>query len=199
MKLLLRLCAWILLGSSLAFAESPNAELLPPEIRDYKSWAAFPNVPAVAIDPTLCSIPPMLREYGANKQAPKGPHKDKFLSVFFNKEAQRVVEYLRYRPFPVGSIIVKEKHSTNSPEIQGIGVMLKHEPGYDVAVGDWEFMYLDTNNKLTRGNLEAQSCKDCHIRYGKTDYVFGNYAPKDLATRLKDAARSIFVGPSPTK
>ena len=165
-----------LLFADRTLADGPTRNTLPPEIREYSSWTSYPNVPLGKMNPALCSIPPKYLDYSSNQLVPKGVHKDKFLSVYFNGSAKDVIDYLRRKDFPTGSIIVKEKKTTHSSAVDGIGVMVKRDRGFDSEVGDWEFMYLDSGNEFTRGNSAAQNCKSCHMQAKSTDYVFGNYA-----------------------
>lgn len=75
--------------------------------------------------------------------------------------------------FPVGSVIVKEKYTTEksrTPEL--MTVMRKQAKGYDSKNGDWEYLVLDgaTNRVQAQGNLAT--CQDCHRQMATTDYVF---------------------------
>jgi hypothetical protein len=171
-----------------ASAQGALPSALPSEIQDYTSWTAFPDMP-VMMSPERCFIPVPASQYVSNKHEAKGPHQDKYLSVYFNPTAKSVARYLRGEKFPPGSIIIKEKRTHDSTVVGGIGVMKKRDAGFDPQIGDWEFMYLDSNNKLSTGNVEAANCKSCHMRTPSTDYVFGNYGSKSLL----DAAISMLA------
>ncbi|MCB0334260.1 MAG: cytochrome P460 family protein [Bdellovibrionales bacterium] len=168
----------LLLTPVTLFAEGPNITKLPADMQQYQQWESFPNIKVNPLWEGQCSIPPMHAEYMANQAVRKGPHKDKFLSVFVNPTGSRAVRTFRVNDFPPGSIIIKEKKTTPSVYAHAVGGMLKHEPGYDSSVGDWEFIYLSEDNVFTRGNKQASSCVSCHLKASGTDFVFGNYGQR---------------------
>jgi hypothetical protein len=51
--------------------------------------------------------------------------------------------------------------------------MVKREPGYDPAHGDWEYVYAGADKAVTRGRLD--SCIDCHFQVADKDYLFRTY------------------------
>jgi hypothetical protein len=89
------------------------------------------------------------------------------------------------QPYPVGSIIVKEKKWLGNEVFgkyetaarrDGVGGMIKREPGYDPQHGDWEFFYFEEPAKIQSGKI--QSCVACHAGAAGTDHVFGSWAKR---------------------
>lgn len=173
-----KLAALFLLAPFNLYAEAPDLTKLPPEVRNYSQWQSFPNIKVNPLWEGQCYIPPLHQEYMNNQNVPKGPHKDKLLSVFVNPEGAEVVQQYRIERFTPGSVIVKEKKSDTAAKAHAVGVMLKREAGFDASVGDWEFMYLGEDGKFTRGNSRAANCISCHQRTPKTDFIFGNYGQR---------------------
>lgn len=112
------------------------------------------------------------------KKEPKIPFElgnNTFGVVFANDLAKSEIE--KAEPiFPVGSIIVREKHlsaDSTSPEL--IIAMVKREKGFSKKTGDWEFLVMDaTAEKLTSRETKG-NCADCHAKTKKTDWVFREF------------------------
>jgi hypothetical protein len=72
----------------------------------------------------------------------------------------------------------------------GIGGMVKRQPGYDPEHGDWEYFYVELASELPkRRPIKGRSatgrlanCIDCHSYTAETDYVFGTWSK--LTTEL---------------
>ncbi len=112
--------------------------------------------------------------------------REKFVTVYVNKTAERAMLYERKPMFPFGSVIVKEKLSTRtsvSPEL--LTVMRKREPGYDSAGGDWEYIVMDGAGKVTRAQGRLQNCQSCHAQWKRTDYVSRAYLGADVTRSLR--------------
>jgi hypothetical protein len=85
-------------------------------------------------------------------------------------------------PYPVGAVIVKEKHflsyrgadgkTVNQP-VSGVGGMVKRASGYDAQDGDWEYFYFEDAAKIEHGPIE--SCANCHASTKTVDHVFGSW------------------------
>ena len=89
--------------------------------------------------------------------------------------------------YPVGAVIVKEKrvacfhhpeiedriNSYGSDQFDGVGGMIKREPGFDPDYGDWEYFYFEDASEITRGKI--QSCIACHEGARENDFVFGSW------------------------
>ena len=86
--------------------------------------------------------------------------------------------------FPVGSMIVKEKllrKDAGAPEL--LTAMIKREPGYNPASGDWEYVVLDGPGRSIEGRGKLANCQSCHALAKDTGYVFRSYLPKDVLGR----------------
>lgn len=91
--------------------------------------------------------------------------------------------------YPVGTIFVKEhfisKDGKPGPATQ-LSIMKKHEPGYDKAGGDWEYIQLTADgNVVVQGHSQDpvvdSMCAQCHSNIADRDYIFSlNY--KDTST-----------------
>lgn len=169
--------ATVLLGTSLP-TTSPGGFLKTiPELRNYRSW--------VKVTPKPIVLPPMVAvACAANLPMNNMPddHTDKsqkkFFLVFVNRIGRAAMMAHDGRAFPKGTIIVKEKHSSEtsiSPEL--LTVMIKHQAGYSPETGDWE--YMATNGAATsvekRGKLE--NCQACHVTMKDQDFVYKSYVP----------------------
>jgi hypothetical protein len=103
------------------------------------------------------------------------PHGDNlYLLDWLNEAAVRGEAQLGKSPFPVGAAIVKEKLTQNENgtyAVAALGLMLKHEPGFDPSHGDWEFGYWTASAGLSGGVSGAGQCGGCHAA-SKTDYVY---------------------------
>jgi len=72
--------------------------------------------------------------------------------------------------FPVGAVLVK-KHSESTGAPGPLFAMVKRDPGFFPAGGDWEFVVTDKDGWLEdRGPLVA--CARCHAE-ATADWVFG--------------------------
>ena len=107
-----------------------------------------------------------------------GPHDDKAIHVYTNADGFAPM-WDPYQPFPVGSLIVKEKLAPATPtEPELFTGMLKRAEGFAPEVGDWEFFTVDgtAENVTARGKLE--SCIGCHQEYKDSDFVTKSYAAR---------------------
>lgn len=108
-----------------------------------------------------------------------GPHAFTAIQIYMNDLAASHFKHPA-GPYPVGSVIVKEKLSVGRASgaslrkdtpYDGIGGMIKRPSGYNPETGDWEFFYFEPPNSLQSGPLP--SCAQCHIHAQSSDYVFG--------------------------
>ncbi len=145
----------------------------------YKRWTLVNPVP-VLMDPMAAAACAVVLPN------PLSPHSNRYISVYVNGKGQDAMMKQREPSFPAGSIIVKQKllySAAKSPEL--LTVMIKREPGYDSASGDWEYLVMDgTATKISeRGRL--QSCNSCHTAYRPNDYVTRTYLPIEVRKCLK--------------
>ncbi|MBX7220445.1 MAG: cytochrome P460 family protein [Blastocatellia bacterium] len=84
-------------------------------------------------------------------------------------------------PLPRGTMIVREKLVTESPEL--LTVMIKHEKGFNPACGDWEFLVVSGNQKKIEQRQKVGSCQACHAKAENQQYLFRSYL-KPIPSRL---------------
>ncbi|MCU0239461.1 MAG: cytochrome P460 family protein [Pyrinomonadaceae bacterium] len=78
--------------------------------------------------------------------------------------------------FPVGSIIVREKHlSETSQNPETIIAMVKREKGFSKETNDWEFFLFEGKDFLLKKRETKGDCAKCHSNAEKTDWVFKDY------------------------
>ena len=105
-------------------------------------------------------------------------NKDKFITVFVNKPGKRAMLSDPPGPFPIGSVIVKEKLpsiTSRSPEL--MTVMVKRQKGFNPACGDWEFLVYRPGKRAPDAQGKLASCQSCHVQVGARSHVFANYVP----------------------
>lgn len=101
------------------------------------------------------------------------PHLNAKFHTFANGPAALPI-FDPWGKFPTGSLLVKEKFSTDG-ETQLFTGMWKREAGYFPEVGDWEFFTVDTaaGKVVERGKLPK--CASCHEPMVKGDHVARDY------------------------
>ena len=114
------------------------------------------------------------------------PHLHKYISVFVNSVGREAMMTKLEPKFPVGSMVVKEKHGkpdSTSPEV--LTAMIKREAGYYPEGGDWEYLVLDgaASKIVERGKLTR--CSGCHVPYKHNDFITRTYLPRDVSVELK--------------
>jgi hypothetical protein len=112
-----------------------------------------------------------------------GPHAHTAITIYMNDPAADAFRQAT-TPYPVGSVVVKQKaalsfRTTTQPNKMtkphdGVGGMIKRPAGYDPANGDWEYFYFEDPAKLETGRIE--SCVQCHQSAAAKDHVFGGWA-----------------------
>lgn len=113
-----------------------------------------------------------------------GPHALSGIQIYMNDPAATAFAH-GSRRYPVGSVIVKQKtllpywNPDGTPGREtgnGVGGMIKREPGYDPGHGDWEYFYIDNPARIDSGPMA--SCVRCHANAEATDHVFGDWRTK---------------------
>jgi hypothetical protein len=98
------------------------------------------------------------------------PHEGRYIKVYISPESKQTLLEGK-GVYPVGTLLVKEKCAdAEFRKTELFTVMLKREAGYNSAAGDWEFLVLDRDARLT-ANGKIDSCMECHQRFQRTDYV----------------------------
>lgn len=144
------------------------------DYRDLRRMTAEP----VRVDPVtaaLCTSPSQLPDT-------HGPHAGVEVVIYMNELAATAFEQPA-GSYPVGAVIVKEKHaladaSATDPRAtpDGVGGMIKRPNGYDGDHGDWEYFYFERPADLEHGRLD--SCVACHASAADRDHVFGDWADR---------------------
>jgi hypothetical protein len=152
-------------------------------IKDYRQWTRVNPVPAVFHSRIAVMCAPATQHI---QMEAGNPHRDKFITVYVNETGTEAMMQDRRPHFPQGSVIVKEKlpsKDSSSPEL--LTVMLKREAGYNRENGDWEYIALDGAGKEVQERGRLQNCQACHQMAKDSDYVYRNYLPPDVRTKLK--------------
>ncbi len=169
MKLLLALVATLPLCAAWQSQDSRDLELIKP----YRTWTQatkgwWDMTPSLAL---LCVGPPV-------EMRPPNPHVPRVFRVFVNAKGKAVMRDDK-KPFPVGTIIVKEKYPRNpqgdrfgptkvdpkiTPEL--LTVMVKRPAGWEWFAASGDLKQLAKDNG---------TCRKCHESQKKKDYVFRHY------------------------
>jgi Cytochrome P460 len=144
----------------------------PADLASYRSWQTLTAEPEQVpyYLSLLCSrVTPERIEL---ERKSHGPHTDRWVKVYANPAALRVLRDKAATTFPPGSIIAKEKllQPTDS-HAEGVGFMIKHPQGEFAGSGGWEFLY----QPAADSKLAYDGCVTCHRAGGTKDYVFGTY------------------------
>lgn len=130
----------------------------------------------VPIDPEFSgACAPAVTVRWEESQQAHGPHAKTSLTIYMNPPAAEAFAARPAKPYPVGSVIVKEKRAFTSQARDGVGGMVKRPPGYDPQHGDWEYFYFQDPARIESGRIAA--CVQCHSGAAGRDHVFGDWAP----------------------
>ncbi len=126
-------------------------------IKNYKAWTCINNRP-VHMDPVSAQLcrGPMAHELPS-------VHLNRWVRVYTNKMASKMLVNGTPGTFPVGSVIVKEKlKSTTSNQPELLTVMRKREKGFNAACGDWEFSVYGSASGKPESEGRIEACINCH-------------------------------------
>jgi Cytochrome P460 len=74
------------------------------------------------------------------------------------------------------SVIVKEKKQEGSEDpILLYTLMIKREPGYNPAAGDWEYAVASGKDAQIEATGKLENCQACHLEKRDQDFVFRAY------------------------
>ncbi len=135
----------------------------------------------------LCRIASRKDFESARKQ---NPHSSTYITVYVNKIGRAAMFSTGPPRFPEGSIIVKEK--IEKPlDARGFNIsakkpledltpslytlMIKREPGYNSAAGDWEFAVASGKDAQIEASGKLENCQACHLEKRDQDFVFRSY------------------------
>jgi hypothetical protein len=116
------------------------------------------------------------------------PHTGGYVDVFAKVPGARFGAASTGKPYPAGSVIVKEKrkHASDRQPVL-LTVMRKREAGFDPGHGDWEYQVYQAK-PLRRVTSEASRCRSCHEKTRSSDFVFATYLPRSAPERRQGAA-----------
>ena len=114
------------------------------------------------------------------------PHLDRFIQVYVNPTAEKAM--INGGVFPVGSVVVKEKHNGAKGPVLLSTVMVKREKGFNPTCGDWEFASLDASGKKVTSEGKLDFCMKCHQDVPKKDFVFRTYVGMKKGEQRSSAA-----------
>lgn len=156
-----------------------KAGLLLAEIAKYRQWTLVNPTPVLmAPQAALQCIIDFDKE--------PNPHERSYVSVFVNPKGASAMMTEARPVFPEGSIIVKEKLSSEvSQKPTLLTAMVKRKKGYNPKSRDWEYLVLDgpASQILERGKLAR--CNGCHTAYEDTDFVTRHYLPSMVHRHLR--------------
>lgn len=133
-------------------------------------------------DSPIALSPAMLVMCDAPRPGLDAPlHASRF-NVYVNPIGQAAMAESGERTFPTGSVIIKEKliqlrdavdkerllwqgehvTPTTSDLMTSLGIMIKREPGFNPAGGDWEYAYWE-EGVLYRTSEAVAQCQACHV------------------------------------
>ena len=142
----------------------------------YLRWAEVTPEGPRAVPPrisTACYVPPSEKAQAEEDRKRRGPHASTSIRVFVNRVGEATFLPDRRAPFPAGTVILKEKLSSESPRSPGfaVGVMVKHAAPEFSETGGWQFLYAERTDSL-RWRDGAAACSSCHATQRANDFVF---------------------------
>jgi cytochrome P460 len=159
------------------------------KLKDTTLWIQVNEIPYYQgshVD-SLCRI--AIRE-DFESERKRNPHASTYITVYVNKIGREAMFATGQPRFPEGSVIVKEKiEKPLSPDGYNIGppkslegltpslytLMIKREPGYNPAVGDWEFAVASGKEGRIEAGGKLENCQACHLEKRDQDFVFRSY------------------------
>jgi len=145
-------------------------------LKDKTVWTQVNTKPyylSIAVD-ALCRAP-TAADYESERK--RNPHAASFITVYVNNDGREAMFAKESQRFPEGSVIVKEKIGTHFEGRKPLlyTLMKKREPGYNPAVGDWEFSVVSGNGTQLEAIGKLENCQSCHISKKDSDFVFRPY------------------------
>ena len=168
---------FIALGSrQIRSADPQDFRLDVAKLKDTTRWTRVNTKPyyiSAAVD-ALCRIPTR-EDYEAERR--RNPHAATYITVYVNGLGRKAMLSNEPRRFPEGSVIVKEKVGMTPAGSKPLlyTLMIKREPGYNPAVGDWEFLVASGDDTRIEARGKLENCQSCHIRKRDSDFVFRSY------------------------
>ena len=142
-------------------------------VASYRSWQPLSNAPVdISADIfALCRSPT-----AAENAFTASAHGRHALRDWANPSAMEGIGVKGASGFATGATIVKEKFVIDQASgvfvLAALGIMVKRSTGFDAAGGDWEFVYWNAADGVSRGPVQLATCTSCHAGAGATDFVF---------------------------
>ena len=93
--------------------------------------------------------------------------------VYANELAKKAYSASPLQPFPVGSILIREKLATSTAQKpQVLTVMIKRENGFNPKGGNWSFLTIDGAATKVKSRKKGGDCLECHQSARARDFVF---------------------------
>ena len=161
-----------------AKTSTPATEIFAP-IKGYLQWRKVTPKPVAVVDVSLlllCRIPTPqdVDTIGS------GPHHNTYVCIYVNKAGEAAMYNKKPVKFPVGSVIVKERHTGEKGPLTLMTVMQKGPKGSHPSTGDWRYYVTDPHSVLLSKSSRLAYCEDCHARTKSSDYVYRTYLPEKL-------------------
>lgn len=96
-----------------------------------------------------------------------------FGAIYVNDLARPFFNGEQRGPYPVGSVIVRERlpaPDATTPDL--LAVMVKRPRGFNPKGGDWEFLTTDGGGSKIQERQKKGACLECHASQRERDYVF---------------------------
>lgn len=186
-------------GTTRKGAQTPKTPA-PPDfksyrISSYRIWTCANPKPYFVPAPIAAACAPFSMHPPQNPRRPHSqfnpinapdPHQGKYIRVFVNSIGRRTLMEMKTPKFPPGSVIVKEKLTTNRIRIaELLTVMVKRAKGYDPQNGDWEYLVTDGLGKKVQQRGKLNNCQACHLPRKEAGYMFRHYLPNEVGRRLR--------------
>ncbi|MGC4046945.1 MAG: cytochrome P460 family protein [Armatimonas sp.] len=186
----------------------------PPDLTGFRKWHRATKEPFQISDviAARCYMVPADQDfYRRTKLEPPAfkffPHRGFMVHVYVNDIGKPSMT-LDGKPFPEGSIVVKEKfpvggidRTSYKPILKAaavLTVMRKCEKGFAPDTGDWEYFTGDPKSlKLTEpGWKQIADCKSCHMHYKDRDYITKSYLVDEYTyTKLEKSRHRVWSPP----
>ena len=100
------------------------------------------------------------------------------VQIWYSTNIKDMLESGSSGPWPEGTVSIKEAYKAEPVDddvVDEIAVMVKREPGYDAANGDWYYEMRNPRGELLADPAPGNNtmCISCHVGWSSTDYLAG--------------------------
>ncbi len=115
-----------------------------------------------------------------------------------DEDDDEALEEIEFKPYDVGTIIVKEQYPLESEhhiDIEGVplnpsalSIMIKEKKGYDPENGDWRYLQITSSGTMVANGKASDPvvkplCGECHINVKDRDYVYHTFFTKVMTKK----------------